>query len=407
MMQQSLDGITPRTIETPDDAEAVARILKTASAEKQIVIPRGGGTMMELGAPLERADILLSLEKLNRVLHYEPADLTVRAQAGITLAALHQTLAQHAQMLALDPPFPERATVGGILAANASGALRVRYGTARDQVIGMRVALANGEIVQGGGQVVKNVAGYDLPKLFIGALGTLGVIVEATFKLVPLPKAEATIFAAFDDLDRALQIAQRVLKSPLTPMTVEILDRRASKALGFGAVYSVFAKFSGTINAITRQAGQVEDWARENSALTTNIAAETGATWARLRDFIFEKEIVVKASVLPARLAEFAHDAERIAAMHRVSIVWRAHAVGIAFAALEGASAPIANAIGDLRRAAEKTGGHLIVQRAPRELRARVSAWGAPRPDSAVMRKLKMEFDPLNILNPGKFSGLF
>ncbi|MBI3538537.1 MAG: FAD-binding oxidoreductase [Chloroflexi bacterium] len=407
----SVDGVTPRGIEIPENADALAQILKRAADEKRVVIPRGGGTMMEFGAPIERADpstssgqvILLSLEKLDHVLNYQPADLTVRVQAGLTLSALNQTLAHNGQFLPLDPPFPERATIGGILATNASGPLRAHFGSARDRVIGMRVALTDGTLIQSGGQVVKNVAGYDLQKLFIGSLGTLGIIVEATFKVSPAPKFAATIFAAFENIESANAVAQRVLKSPLAPHALEILNRDASKLLGFGSLYSLFVKFAGTARAVEHQIEIVDEWSRAHAALTTSVATNADATWARLRDFIFESATVVKISIMPSALVELSARAEEIARLREVKWIMRASAVGVAFIALDGAR--VAEAISDLRAAAEKLGGHLIIVRASRELRARVDVWGAPRRDFAVMQKLKMEFDPQRVLNPGRFVG--
>ena len=185
----NLDGLTPTQIAISDSPDELALQLKRFADEKLIIVPRGGGTMMELGAPLARADVALSLEKFTRILDYQPENLTVRVQAGATWDALSAELAKHGQRVPLDPPLPAQATVGGILAANVSGALRVRYGSARDLVIGVQIAMTNGQLLKGGGQVVKNVAGYDLPKLFIGSLGTLGIITEATFlscRLVPI-----------------------------------------------------------------------------------------------------------------------------------------------------------------------------------------------------------------------------
>lgn len=401
----AIDGIMPRSIETPNDAEGVARILKDASNEKLAVIPRGGGTMLDLGAPLRRAEVALSLEKINRVLDYQPANLTVRTEAGITLDALNQTLAQHGQFLPLDPPFPDRAMIGGILATNVSGALRVRYGSARDLLIGIRVALADGQIVKGGGQVVKNVAGYDLPKLFIGSLGTLGVIVEATFKLAPLPKKSATVFAAFENLDNACAVATKILQSPLLPSGLEILNRSASLALGLGDGIALVTRFDGVANAIEREAGDVEKWSRENGSMATTIMGDRASLWARLRDFIFEKETVIKIGVLPTQIGEIGAEAERLAQEHDIASSFIAHAIGIMFIAFEGDLDHISNLITALRKSVITKNGHVTIQRAPCALRERVDVWGPLQSDFGIMQKLKKEFDPNGILNPGRFVG--
>jgi glycolate oxidase FAD binding subunit len=402
----SVDGLTPRTVEAPSDFETVARILKRASDERCAVIACGGGTMLDLGAPLHRADLVVSLEKLNQVLDHQPANLTVRTQAGITLGALNQTLAQHGQYLPLDPPFPDRATIGGILATNASGSLRVRFGSARDLLIGMRVALADGQIVHGGGEVVKNVAGYDLPKLFIGSLGTLGIIVEATFKIVPLPDKTATFVAKFDSLESACQVALRVLRSPLLPTGVEILNPTVSAHLGWGDRFASVVRFGGLGSAVAQQLRDVGKWSRDNSSAEAESVEEDAELWARLRDFIYEKRTVLKIGVVPTQISDAAAQAQRLAQSHGLNCSLIASAVGILFVALDGDTERVEKAIMALREAVSAHRGYLIIQRAPRELRERVDVWGPPLGAGfGVMKKLKQELDPSGILNPGRFVG--
>ena len=391
-----VDGLTARAVETPGDYQAVAQLLKKSTDEHCAVVPYGGGTMLDLGAPLARADRVVSLEQLDQVLDHQPANLTVRAQAGLTLAGLNQALAQHGQYLPLDPPFPERATLGGILATNASGPLRVRFGSPRDLVIGVRVALADGQIVRGGGDVVKNVAGYDLPKLFVGSLGTLGIIVEATFKIVPLPARTATFVAGWNELNHACDLALRILRSTQLPIGVEILSPAASMELGLGAFYTTAIRYAGLASAVAQQLREAAQWASDSSAAAKATDETDAGRWARLRDFIFNRPIVVKASVLPTQLHELAAEAERLGAT-----ALRAHALGVLYAAFED-DARAATAIKTLREFVAARRGHLIVQRGSRALREQVSVWGPVRSDWKVMEKIKHEFDPSGILNPGR-----
>ncbi|HEX9076231.1 MAG TPA: FAD-binding oxidoreductase, partial [Anaerolineae bacterium] len=253
----AIDDRVAEQLHAPDTPDQVAGILKNASDARSSVVPLGGATMLELGSPLERADLVISLKNLDRVLDYQPANLTVRAEAGLTLGALNQILAAEGQYLPLDPPCPDRATLGGILSANASGPLRVRYGTARDLLIGIRVALSDGQIVRGGGQVVKNVAGYDLPKLFVGSLGTLGIIVEATFKVAPLPKVTGTVLASFHELEHACKVASRVLMSPLLPLSIEVLSAGMREQFGESHGPFLAVRFGGIESEITRQLNDV------------------------------------------------------------------------------------------------------------------------------------------------------
>lgn len=401
-MTPAIDNPESTTIETPGDPGELARLLKKCSDDHRIVIPRGGGTMSELGAPIKQASTILSLEKLNRILDYQPENLTVCVEAGVALDALNQTLAQHGQFVPLDPPLPARATIGGILASNASGALRVRYGRARDLVLGMRIALTDGSIVKGGGQTVKNAAGYDLPKLFIGSLGTLGVIVEATFKVLPIPIKSGTFVGQFDTLSGAGGVALRVLQSKLLPMSIVVLNGGASEQLGLGTGYALLARFGGNESGVSRQLRDVESWSHEASARAKTID-DDASLWARVRDLIFEHETVVKIGVLPTQVAEVATYVEETAQKHHVECLLSAQAVGVVDVALTGGD--VAPAIEEMRSAAIALNGHLTIQRASREIRERVDVWGPTRSDFVVMQKLKREFDPNGVLNPGQFVG--
>lgn len=400
-----VDGVEPKSLAVPEDALEVARLLKTASDERCAVIPIGGGTMMEIGAPMARADMAISLAKLNRIIDHQPANLTVRAEAGLTLGALNQALAAHGQYLPLDPPFPDRATLGGILAANASGSLRIRFGSARDLTLGLRVALPDGQIVHGGGDVVKNVAGYDLPKLFIGSLGTLGVILEATFKVAPLLAKMATCLIRFDSPDPSCDLALRILRSPLLPSGVLVLDPHASALADSGDRYAVVVRFGGLERAVAQQVAEVKGWAAEVGAEAVEIVEADQGLWTRLRDLPFEQPIVLKISVVPSELNFVLAQAQKVADSQRLKYAIVANAVGVVLVALAGDQAAAAKAIADMRDHVCAHGGHLVVQRAPREIREQVDVWGPIRNDSGMMRKLKQVFDPNGILNPGRYVG--
>ena len=226
-----VEGRTPDAAVFPGSTEEVAAVVTLAAGAETPVVPWGGGTAASVGMPAARAGIVLDLARLNRLLEHEPGDLTATVEAGLTMAALQAALRGRGQWLSLDPAEGERATVGGVLAANASGPRRHLYGTARDLLIGVTVVTAEGVVVKGGGKVVKNVAGYDLPKLFIGAWGTLGVIVEATVKLRPVPDAERLVGVGFDRLKDAGAAVRAVMGSDLIPNAVELLDAAAAPPL--------------------------------------------------------------------------------------------------------------------------------------------------------------------------------
>src|SRR5919202_2765316 len=210
-----IDGFSPAETVSPATAEEVAAALKAADDAGQAVAPVGGGTQLDLGMPPRRLDRIIETTGLDRVVEYEPADLTVTVEAGLRFADLQKTLSEQGQMLAFDPPAAPEATIGGLVATNASGPLRFAHGSARDLVIGTRVANPDGALTRAGGRVVKNVAGYDLNKLYVGGLGTLGVIVELSFKLAPIPPASATVVGSFGskDLDALRTCVSAVLHS--------------------------------------------------------------------------------------------------------------------------------------------------------------------------------------------------
>ena len=212
--------MTPESV-TPSTPHEVAETLRHASEQRQSVLIRGAGTKLDWGRPAERVDVVLDMRRLNRVLAHEHGDLTATIEAGATLHDVNEALGRHGQWLPLDPPLAERATIGGILATNDSGPLRHRYGAPRDLVIGIQLATTDGVLSKAGGQVVKNVAGYDLSKLVTGSFGSLAAIVSATFKLSPLPAASKTIRIAAADFDSLGQLVRAVMASQLEPIAFE------------------------------------------------------------------------------------------------------------------------------------------------------------------------------------------
>ena len=231
LQNYTVDNISPHAVVTPTTVEEAALTVALANKHHLSLLPRGGGTQMQLGGIPEQFDILLLTNKLNRLLEHEAPDLTCHVEAGMTLAALQTQLATKGQRLALDPPAAAEVTIGGLLATNTSGPKRLRYGTARDLVIGLRVIQADGEIARSGGRVVKNVAGYDLNKLYIGSLGTLGIIVEANFKLHPLPPSESTLLLTFVTVQDLMHTVMAVTGSVLQPTALELIDAKAASTM--------------------------------------------------------------------------------------------------------------------------------------------------------------------------------
>ena len=225
-----VDGMQPALVCFPSTAEQIAAALRVSVEAEAAVIPWGGGTAMSIGNRPRALDVVMATSRFNGVIEHDHANLTATVQSGTTLTALQEILARQRQFLPFDPPHPARATVGGIVAANLNGPRRSCYGSVRDLVIGMKVALASGEMIKAGGKVVKNVAGYDMCKLFVGSLGTLGILTEVTLRMAPIPETSATVIAA-GALPKVLQFVDELSRSPLLPAAVALMN---SGALGAG-----------------------------------------------------------------------------------------------------------------------------------------------------------------------------
>lgn len=419
-----VDGRTPAAVVFPGSVEETARVVRLAAAAGVPVVPWGGGTQMTLGAPPPDGALVVSTRRLARVLEHEPGDLTATVQAGITLEVLQGALAGGGQWLPLDPPEPEAATLGGVLATNAFGPRRQGYGTARDLVLGLRVVAPDGEVVRAGGKVVKNVAGYDLVKLYLGALGTLGIIVEATLKLRPRPDAEGACWAWFGALAPAARAAAGLAGSELGPVALALLDAEASAACGRhagvgapGAAPTVLAAFDGLPATVAwQQAEAARRLAAAGAAgVTTLDAVATARVLAAVRGIrraLPDAVAVATATVLPADLEAYLVEAGAAAAAagFRLGTV-AAPGHGGAVLVLAGGPGPAGATAGLIRtlerwrEAARARGGHLVVEAAPVDVRQACPTWDPPGPSFPLMRGLKARLDPRGVMNPGRFVG--
>jgi len=398
--RHAVDSLLPRLVVTPRDVGALAVALSLANEHGAAVIPWGGGRHMSLGSAPERYDIALSTRKLIRVIEHEPADLTITVEAGTTMGALQETLAEHGQFLPIDAPAD--ATVGGVLAANVSGASRHAYGLPRDWLIGCRVAHVDGSISKGGGRVVKNVAGYDMPKLYVGSLGTLGVIVEATFKVAPLPPVQETLTARFTSLEEAAQAVHEADERSLALRGVALRQTPGER--------ETMASFwlagpQAAVERTRRELGELcagatmERLEGEASEVFWNPSPDPNSRiWQSLGE---EGCAETKASLPPSKVRDYMRALDGLAGE---TVAYPT--TGFVLAKLLDADAgALASAIAEARRIAEELGGSLVVTSAPAEVKRRVDVWGDPGNALALMRRLKEQFDPKGTLNPGRYVG--
>ncbi len=389
-------GVRPRLALEPASLDEAAEGMRALARDRLAVAFVGGGTDLELGAPPARLDAVLRTRRLSRVREHAPSDQIVAVEAGMTIADLQRHLAPHRQRLALDPPEPERATVGGVVAANAFGPRRTRYGSVRDLVIGITVVRADGVVARGGGKVVKNVAGFDLPRLLCGSLGTLGLVAEVVFRLHPLPEASATVL--LEGLDAA-DVAETV------PVLRDLrVEPSALAALGAGDRFDLAVRFEGFAPGV---AEQVERTLARAGAGARLEGADEAALWARHDALRAAGDVRAKATFAPARLAAAVEALRPLAGALRGAALVLHPALGVAFVAgALDAAAPAAAAVDAARAALRPLGnGALVLAAAPPALRAMADPWGPPPSAIEVMRRLKRQLDPEARLAPGRFVG--
>ncbi len=422
----AVDGVQPSAICWPTSYDEAAKALAVADKLRLAVSPRGAGTRVGLGNPPRACDLIVSTERLNRVVDYAPANLTVTVEAGIGLAALQAQLAEGGQFLALDPPHGDRATIGGIIATNASGPRRFGLGSARDLVIGTQAATTIGTVTKAGGRVVKNVAGYDLNKLYVGSLGTLVLVVEVSFKVTPRPAAQTTVVGRFARIDQVGQVVQKIARSPLMPTAVDLLNARAAEHLGFaglpdargGYLLAVLGTAPG--RAVFRQRDDLKTFCAEAGATDVIDLADADSErfWWRVAERPAHSDgpgaVRVKVSVPFGRVPEAVRaieDRRRSFGGHP-AIGGRAGS-GVIYvdwawpeaATVDRRMSETAESLRALRGVCQELGGSLVVEECPRALKDHLDVWGEVGPSLAIMRRLKETLDPRAVMNPGRFVG--
>jgi glycolate oxidase FAD binding subunit len=425
-------GMRPSAVVRPADAVQVAEILRFAAAEKLAVIPCGSGTKLGIGSRPSRYDLALDLSRMNRVLSYDPQDLTLGVEPGVRIEDLLRALAEQKQFLPLAVPFLDRATIGGIVAANSSSPTRHAYGSVRDFCLGMEFVTGEGAQAKSGGRVVKNVTGYDLHKLLIGSLGTLAVITRVNFRTFPMAQAQETFVASFSSAESAFEFCRSVSQSVLLPQMMEIADPGAGRLIFLSDVaarsearsWSVVLTASGLPAVVKRYARDLERLATTANAVEFSPLVESDATaiLTRIREFpglLLEASpsaAIFRISTLPGAMALLLGKLRDLAAMKGLEFAALTRASGILYVALlpagkeSGANAPLISAVPEVFRACGQPDvqASAILEWCPTEVKsANDGVWGPSRPDFELMRRVKHAFDPDNILAPGRFAGGF
>lgn len=424
----ALDGKRPKVVVSPKTVGEVSKIVAYANQERFGLVPMGNGTKTGMGGIPKKIDMVLQTTRLNRITDCDIDNLTLTAESGITLSQIQRHLAKQGKgyFLPLDPPFTDKATLGGIVATNSSGPRRLMYGTARDLIIGMKAVFPNGDVVVSGGKTVKNVSGYDLCKLLIGSFGTLGVICEITFKLLPLPERETSLLVPFKSLEDADAFVQEITHSQLLPASIETLNALAVSVLKYrvslpaDGSYLVAIGLEGVAESTERQISDIGDIAKKHGALESIVMdlEKHHALWKALRDFPrglakrYPDYVALKSNFLISKFGQMMGSYEKVAKGLGMECAFISHSgSGILYTyVLDSAEGrlkieSLIKFIKKLTAEAIKNEGSLVIGSSPPSIKKRVNVWGKSRGDTLVMRRIKKQIDPRGILSPGRFVG--
>lgn len=396
----AVDGVAPSFVVEPGTVEEASAVMKLAHEKGLRVAPRGSGTKIGWGNPPSEVDLVVSTARLDKILEHAAGDLVARVEAGVKLEDLQKELSGANQMLALDPP-EAGATVGGIVAANASGPRRLRYGTVRDLLIGITVVLPNGTVAKAGGKVVKNVAGYDLGKLFTGSLGTLGLIVETIWRLHPVAEASRTVVVDVESPEAAGATVQSLMHSTLVPTMIEV--HRPNSNGGTVAVL-----IEGIEPGVVAQATSALEITRHHGTPRILEGDEVGGFWEDALKTPWEPDGVgLKIGALPAELPNILELVSAAAGRNAVTARVTGHAAtGVTLVGLSGGDEDgRAATVRELREIVGSGEGSVVVVQGSPELKRKVDAWGPVGDALTLMRRVKGRFDPGGLMNPGRFVG--
>jgi glycolate oxidase FAD binding subunit len=432
----AVDGVCPAAVARPGAVDEVIELVRFAAAENLAVIATGARTKLSIGMPPQRYDLAIDMERIDRLIAYDPGDLTLGVEAGLPLAKLAPLLKEHRQFLPLAVPYMHRTTIGGTIASGVDTPLRHAYGTARDYVLGMEFVTGAGLSTKSGGRVVKNVTGYDLHKLMIGALGTLGILLRVNFRTFPAPHASRGFLASFSAPEGAFDLRQRIARSPLAPVTLEILSPELTQIFSRPAptvvdaapplgswfptnAWLLAAGFGGDPPVLDRYARELTRMAEEAHTTFTRVLddSERPSVWGRLREclpILLESSpatAILKFSTLPGQFGSLLEQVRRITERHALPHTLLLRGSGVGYLALLPAARNkdslnrLALACKEFSSAGPAVDYRVVIPWCPAEIKKAVDVWGPTREDFPLMQKLKAVFDPQGILAPGRFLG--
>lgn len=393
----------PCCIVYPHTTAELKSVLQKAYKNNWRVLPCGSGSKLEWGGLANGVDLVVSTERLNRIIEHAVGDLTVTVEAGVKFADLQAILHKVGQFLPLEPAYPQEATLGGIVATADSGALRHRYGGIRDMLLGVSFIRSDGETAKAGGRVVKNVAGYDLMKLFTGSYGTLAVISEVTFRVYPIPQASATVVLTGEQ-EAVADATKILLASALTPTAVDLLSSKLVSQLGFAQGMALMVRFQSVTESVKEQSSRLLSIG-EKLGLQGTIYLDDVQLWQSLPEQIWKAPqkpvIICKIGVSPSAAVSTLTQLEHLTSAQGIGLIHGGSGLGL----LQLDATVTAQTIMEMRQYCESKNGFLTILAAPATMKKQIDVWGYKGNALEIMRQIKQQFDPKNILSPNRFVG--
>jgi len=400
-----VDGCVPKAVVMPVSERELSELLAEAYRKEWAVVPRGSGHSLKVGNSPLKVDLVVGTTGLEQSIDYSPSDLTVTVGAGTRFHELQSNLAKGGHWLPIDPPLGPVRTIGGILATNLVGPLSFGYGTVRDYLLGLRVVGPDGTVTKNGGRVVKNVTGFDLTKLHIGALGTLGIILEANLKVMPLPKCDKTIFVNFDRWQTGIQTFMLQSLSSYNGQAVELI-------VGADGDVKGYIRFLGSESSV---AARVEEAFKLLTSSVTNpprIITEKQAmdVWDEIQNFGWGDysengdDVIIRIGCSPSKIGSVIKDMFDYCAQNRHPIeIIASPARGVFKCKLKGITSVLAETVTMFRKTTARFGGYAVVELAPVKAKKNIDVWGDPGLGIQLMRRLKEKLDPNGIFNVGRY----
>jgi glycolate oxidase subunit GlcD len=396
---------------SPASIDEACEIIKLASKERWTVLPAGAASWLNAGNTLRPINVMVSTGRLNHIIEHEPADLVAITQAGVSFRSFNEELMLKGQWLPLDPPGYLAATIGGLVATGVNGPQRYGYGPTRGFVIGLKIVRADGKLIKAGGRVVKNVAGYDLCKLFTGSYGTLGLIVEANFKLRPRPEREATVIAS-GPIASLIAAGQSILGAPLFPIAVELVSPEQARAIDVepeDAEAVLLTRFAGNHTAVNEQSENALLLLAKAGISSACTLAEDEIIWQQLATRLVSKDnqISWRGSVPPFELLNLVRMMSESYSAVFSSSAWQAGIADGTIRMIQSFDSQLethTQALQDLRRKCERLGGSLILEDAPLRVKEAFDSWGGLGKSQGLVHRIKQQLDPAGIFSPGRFA---